>query len=206
LTRYIGYLNGLKFGDYRLVPMEAGNMFIDAMKQGKIDAGMTSDPTAGRLLKSSGAKILIDLRTPESTMAVIGGCYPGAAFYVQTSWLATHRQEALKLVTAFVKTMHYIESHSAAEIAANLPANYFAGDPALYIERLAEGKAMFTTDGRMPAGCPETTLKVLSSFSKILKEKEIDLRQTYTVELIDAAEKILSTPENPSQKYFQLKD
>ncbi len=203
LTRYIAHLNGLKFGDYRMAPVEAGNSFINAMKEGKIDAGMTSDPTAGRLLKSAGAKILVDLRTPESTKAALGGCYPGAAFYMYASWLATHREEAQKLATAFVKTMRYMASHSAAEIAANLPDDYFEGDKPLYIERLAESKAMFTADGRMPMGCPETTLKVLSSFSTALTENKIDLRQTYTTEFVDAAQKILDLPEDSAQKYLQ---
>ncbi|MTJ84216.1 MAG: transporter substrate-binding domain-containing protein [Telmatospirillum sp.] len=202
LTRYIAQLNGLKFGDYRLVPIEAGNQFIDAMRQGRIDAGMTSDPTAGRLLHGAGARILVDLRTPESTRAAIGGCYPGAAFYVQTSWLATHRTEAQKLVKAFVRTMRYMAGHSAADIANTLPADFFEGDKALYVELLAESKAMFTTDGRMPAGCPESTLKVLSALNKSLRSKEIDLHQTYTGEFIDLAEKTLATPEDPTQKYF----
>ncbi|WP_199175851.1 ABC transporter substrate-binding protein [Telmatospirillum siberiense] len=195
LTRYIAHLNGLKFGDYRMIPFEAGNRFIEAMKQGKIDAGMTTEPTAGRLLKTTGAKVLIDLRTPESTWAVIGGCYPGAAFYVRASWLSAHREEAGKLAMAFVRAMHYIAAHGAAEIADQLPNDYFEGDKPLYVERLSESKAMFTADGRMPSGCPETTLKVLSSFSKALREKEIDLRQTYTTEFVDAAEKTLAASE-----------
>jgi NitT/TauT family transport system substrate-binding protein len=202
LTRYIAQRNGLKFGDYRLIPIEAGNQFIDAMRAGAIDAGMTSDPTAGRLLQSAGAKVLMDLRTPDSTRAVIGGCYPGAAFYVQAAWLANHRGEAEKLVTAFVRTMRFIASHSAAEIADILPADFFEGDKALYVARLSESKAMFTLDGRMPSGCPETTLKVLSSFNKALREKEIDLRQTYTGEFVDRAEKILAAPPDPAQRYF----
>lgn len=195
LTRYIAHLNGLKFGDYRMIPYEAGNRFIDAMTQGKIDAGMTTEPTVGRLLKTTGAKVLIDLRTPESTRAVIGGCYPGASFYVRSAWLSAHKDEARKLAVAFVRTMHYIASHSAAEIADQLPDDYFEGGKALYIERLDESKAMFTADGRMPAGCPETTLKVLASVSKALREKEIDLRQTYTGEFVDAAAKTLAVPE-----------
>jgi len=187
LTRYIGYLNGLKFGDYKLVPIEAGDNFINAMRQGGIAAGMTTEPTAGRLLKNEGAKILVDLRTPEATRAVFGGCYPGAALYVQSDWLAVHRDLADRLVAAFVKTMRYIATHSAAEIADNLPESYFESDKAFYVERLAEGKAMFTVDGRMPDSCPEAALKTLSSFSKGLRDKQIDLAKTYTNQLVDAA-------------------
>ena len=65
LTRYIAFLSGLKSGDYSLVPIEAGNSFISAMKQGQIAAGMTSEPTAGRLLKTTGARILVDLVRPK---------------------------------------------------------------------------------------------------------------------------------------------
>jgi NitT/TauT family transport system substrate-binding protein len=187
LTRYIGYLNGLKFGDYKLVPIEAGDSFINAMRQGGIAAGMTTEPTAGRLLKSGGAKILVDLRTPESTHAAFGGCYPGAAFYVQSDWLAMHREVAERLVMAFVKTMRYMAAHSASEIADKLPDQYFEGDKAFYIDRLTEGKTMFTVDGRMPDGCPEGALKTLSAFSKALQDKPIDLAKTYTNSLVDDA-------------------
>lgn len=187
LTRYIAYLNGVKFGDYTLVPIEAGDGLIDAMRKGTIAAGMTSDPTAGRLLKHEGAKVLVDLRTPESTNAVFGSCYPGAALYVKADWLAMHRDQAQRLANAFVKAMRYIAAHSAAEIADLLPDAYFSGDKALYVERLAEAKGMFTTDGRMPPACPEAALKVLSSFNRNLQGKQIDLAKTYTNTLVDAA-------------------
>lgn len=200
LTRYIGYLYGLKFGDYKLVPIEAGDSFIGAMKQGTIAAGMTTEPTVGRLLRNEGAKILVDLRTPESTNAVFGGCYPGAALYVQSDWLASHRDEAERLVQAFVKTMRYVSTHSAAEIAEALPEQYFEGDKAFYIERLAEEKQMFTVDGRMPASCPEAALKVLSSFSKNLQDKQIDLAKTYTNALVDAAVRNLDQPRGGGAK------
>jgi NitT/TauT family transport system substrate-binding protein len=187
LTRYIAFLSGLKFGEYKLVPTEAGNSFIRAMQQGEIAAGMTTEPTAGRLLKDGGAKILVDLRTPEATRAAFGGCYPGAALYVHSDWLAMHRALAERLVAAFVRAMRYMATHSAAEIAENLPNAYFEGDKAFYVERLAEGKPMFTLDGRMPEGCPESALKTLSSISRSLQDKQIDLAKTYTNALVDTA-------------------
>lgn len=198
LTRYIAFRHGLKFGDYKLVPIEAGDRFIAAMKQGGIAAGMTTEPTVGRLLKSGNAKILVDLRTPESTRAVFGGCYPGAALYVQSNWLAMHRDVARRLVWAFVKTMRYIAAHGAADIADNLPDQYFEGDKSFYIDRLAEGKAMFTPSGLMPEDCPVTALQTLSSFSKVLQGKQIDLARTYTNALADDANRTLGDqPDMP---------
>jgi NitT/TauT family transport system substrate-binding protein len=187
LTRYIAHLGGLRYGDYNLVPLEAGDRFIAALEQGSIAAGMTTEPTVGRLLRDKKAKVLIDLRTPESTDAVFGACYPGAALYVQADWLTMHEEQARDLVKAFVRTMRYMATHSAADIAEHLPDRYFAADKPLYVERLAEEKAMFTPDGRMPAGCPDSTLKILSTFSRNLQDRQIDLSRTYTNALVDAA-------------------
>jgi len=55
--------NGLKPGDYTLLPVGAGNTFIAAMKQDQIQAGMTTEPTISRLLKTGEAAVLVDMRT-----------------------------------------------------------------------------------------------------------------------------------------------
>jgi NitT/TauT family transport system substrate-binding protein len=189
LTQYLAVRAGLKPGDYSLLPVGAGNTFIAAIKQDQIQAGMTTEPTIARLLKTGEANILVDMRTPEKTKEALGGLYPAASFYVQTSWAESHKDEAQKLANAFVKTMKYIATHSAEEIADKMPKDYYAGDKALYVQGLAQGKAQFTPDGRMPSDGPETVLKVLSAFSKNVKGKQIDLAKTYTTEFVDAAAK-----------------
>lgn len=191
LTRYLGYRAGLKPGDFSLLPVGAGNTFIAAMKQDQIQSGMTTEPTVGQLLKTGAAKILVDMRTPEKTIEALGGLYPAASFYVQNAWIDGHKDEAQKLANAFVRTMRFIASHSAAEIAEKMPKDYMVGDPALYIQGLAEGKAQFTPDGRMPQGGPETVLRVLQAFSKNVQGKQIDLSKTYTTVFVDKAAQTL---------------
>ena len=65
LTRFIVTRAGLKAGEYTLLPVGAGNTFIAAMKQDQIQAGMTTEPTVGQLLKMGAATVMVDLRTPE---------------------------------------------------------------------------------------------------------------------------------------------
>src|SRR6202165_2355298 len=67
---------GYKGSDATFVAVGAGDTFIAAIKNGTIDAGMTTEPTITRLLQSGDAKVLIDLRTPASTRAALGGDYP----------------------------------------------------------------------------------------------------------------------------------
>jgi NitT/TauT family transport system substrate-binding protein len=187
LTQYLAVANGVKVSEITTVPVGAGNTFIAAMKQGRIDAGMTTEPTISHLVKAGEAQVLIDLRTPEGTQKALGGLYPAACLYMPTAWVAGHREQAQKLANAFVKTLKFIASHSADEIAAKMPADFYAGDKAGYIAALAAGKTMFTPDGRMPASGPPTVLKVLQAFDREVQGKTIELSKTFTTEFVAAA-------------------
>jgi NitT/TauT family transport system substrate-binding protein len=187
LTQALAARAGLKSTEFSTLAVGAGGSFIAAIKQSRIDAGMTTEPTIQQLISTGEAKILVDLRSVESTAAALGGTYPAASLYVSSAWLAENKVAAQKLVNAFVKTLRWINTHSAAEIAAKMPKEYMVGNADLYVKGLSEGKAQFTADGRMPAGGPETVLKVMSEFSKNVKGKQIDLSKTYTTELVDIA-------------------
>ena len=106
---------------------------------------------------------------------------------MQSAYVALHHDLVQKLANALVRSLHFVATHSAADIAERMPADYYAGNKALYIKALSDGKNMFTPDGRMPAHGPETVLSVLSAFSATLKGKNIDLSRTYTDEFVDAS-------------------
>jgi NitT/TauT family transport system substrate-binding protein len=186
LTQFLAVKNGVKLGEFTSVPVGAGNTFIAAMQHGQIDAGMTTEPTISRLLKTGEAKILVDMRSVDTTRTALGGVYPAACLYMQTDWVEQHHDEVQKLANVFVKTLHYIATHSAEEIAAQMPRDYYTGDKALYVNALATGKQMFTADGVMPSDGPPTVLQVLSTFDKTVKGKTIDLSKTYTTSFVKA--------------------
>jgi len=187
LTEYLAVKNGLKLGDFTSVPVGAGTTFIAAMQQDKIQAGMTTEPTITRLLKTGEASVLVDMRTIAGTKAALGGTYPAASLYMQTAWVDANKATVQKLANAFVKTLKFINTHTAEEIADKMPKDYYVGDKDGYVKALAAGKAMFTADGVMPQGGPETVLTVLSAFSKDLQGKQIDLSKTFTSEFVKNA-------------------
>ena len=157
-----------------------------AMTQGKIDAGMTTEPTISRLVTTGAATVLIDLRTPKETEAVLGGLYPAACLYMPTAWVNTHKEQVQKIAAAFVKTLKFIKTHSGKEIAEKMPADYYAANKQLYIDALDASKLMFTADGVMPESGPATVLKVLNGFDKAVQGKSINLANTYTTEFVKA--------------------
>ena len=131
--------------------------------------------------------VLIDLRTPKSTEAALGGPYPAACLYMSTAWVNTHKEQVQKIANAFVKTLKYINTHSAKEIAEKLPPDYYAANKQMYIDALENGKQMFTVDGVMPEHGPATVLQVLNGFDKAVQGKTINLASTYTTEFVKAA-------------------
>jgi NitT/TauT family transport system substrate-binding protein len=184
LTQYLMVKDGVPLGQFTSLPVGAGTTFIAAMQQDKIQAGMTTEPTVSRLLKTNQARVLVDLRTLEKTKEALGGTYPAASLYMSTAWVEKNKDKVQKLANAFVRTLRYINTHNAAEIADKMPADFYVGDKEGYVKALAEGKGMFTADGLMPEGGPETVLRVLSAFSPNVKGKRIDLSKTFTTEFV----------------------
>lgn len=186
LTQYLAQRAGVPSTQYTLLPVGADASFIAAIKQSRIDAGMTTEPTVSQLLKTGDAKVLVDMRTIDGTRAALGGTYPASSFYVQRAWAESHKEEAAKLARAFVKTLNFIATHSADEIADKMPKDYYGNNRDLYVGALKASLPMFTKDGKMPADGPDTVLKVLSSFSPSVKGKHIDLARTYTNEFVSS--------------------
>jgi NitT/TauT family transport system substrate-binding protein len=184
LTLFMASKAGLQPGDVVTVPVGAGGTFIAAMQQDQIQAGMTTEPTISRMVKTGEASVLVDMRTVESTRKALGGTYPAASLYMESAWADAHKEDVQKLANAFVKTLKFINTHSGAEIAEKMPKDFYVGDKDGYIKALEEGKGMFTPDGVMPEDDPKTVLAVLSEFSRNVKGKQIDLSKTYTTEFV----------------------
>ncbi|MBB5391158.1 MULTISPECIES: ABC transporter substrate-binding protein [unclassified Herbaspirillum] len=184
LTQYLASRHGISSKEFSVLPVGADNTFIAAMKQGRIDAGMTTEPTASLMLKTGDAQVLVDMRTVEGTVKALGGLYPASSLYVQRSWLNGHKDEAQKLARAFVKTLRFIHTHSAEQIADKMPKDYYGNNKALYVQALNNSLPMYSPDGRMPKGGPETVLAVLAGFNPNVKGKHVDLSRTYTDEFV----------------------
>ncbi len=180
LTQAILKKAGVDPNNAHYVPVGAGDTFIAAMQQGRIDAGMTTEPTISRLVSSGVGKVLVDLRTPQSTQAALGGNYPFICVFMKNDYVNSHQAVVQKLVNAYVETLKWISTHTAAEIAAKMPADYYAGDQNLYVTALQNQKAIFSPDGLMPSDGPQTVLGIEQQIGKVTANQQIDLTKTFT--------------------------
>src|SRR5438067_5920743 len=180
LTTALLHKAGITADQVHFVPVGAGDTFIAALQQGKIDAGMTTEPTISRILSSGVGKVLVDLRSPQSTQAALGGPYPFICLFMNNSYVSSHQDVVQKLVNAYVKTLKWMHTHTAAQIADQMPADYYAGNKALYVTALQNQMAIFSPDGLMPAGAPQSVLSIEYQSNLVPKSKPIDLTTTFT--------------------------
>ena len=178
---------GITPDQVHFVPVGAGDTFIAAMQQGKIDVGMTTEPTISRLVSSGVGKVLADMRTPETTQKSLGGAYPFISVFMQNSYVSSHKDAVQKLVNAYVKTLKWIHSHTAQEIADKMPADYYAGNKTLYVTALQNQIGIFSPDGKMPADGPQFVLSTEQLTNQTVQGKKIDLSLTYNNEFVDNA-------------------
>ncbi|MEE4591398.1 ABC transporter substrate-binding protein [Streptomyces sp. DSM 41524] len=187
LTKYLAVDSGVRTSEFTPVAVGAGQTFISALKQGSIQGGMTTDPTVAQIVDQKIGKVLIDMRTPEGSKQALGGLYPSSSLYMNADWVNGHKETVQKLANAFVKTLKWMSTHSAEDIAAKMPSDYAQGGAKLYAEAIKSTLPMFTKDGVMPADGPATVERVLKAFNPNLKNATVDLKKTYTTEFVKKA-------------------
>ncbi len=161
LTKFLAAQKGLKANDYTRIGVGAGSTAIAALQNGKTACVMTTQPTVTAIEKKGIGYSAVDLATTAGAKAALGGAWPAAGALARTDWVKSHKDAAQKVVNALVATMHWINTHSAADIADKLPASFVSNTLVTkddYISALNQDKGQFLPDGIMPAGGPKTSL------------------------------------------------
>jgi NitT/TauT family transport system substrate-binding protein len=171
------------------VSVAAGPTFVAAMQHNQIDAGITTEPTISQLLSKRLAKIIVDMRSVTGTQAALGGPYPGTALSMSTDWVNSNTATVQKVVNALVESLHWIQQHSAEQIADAMPASYYkASGKTAYVQALANEIGMYSPTGLMPSDGPQSVFRVLSAFDPTVKgHAAVDLSKTYTDQFVQHA-------------------
>lgn len=181
LTLFMAARAHLTSKDFNRIGVGSGQTLISALKHGRIVCGMTTQPTVNAIEKLGLGYSAIDLASGKGAQKWLGGFWPTASVLARGDWVDAHPKLTQDVVNAMVATMHWINTHSAAQIADKLPKD-FVSNPlstkAEYIHALAQDKGQFMSDGLMPDGGPQTVLAVEKMAGKIIKP--VNLATTYT--------------------------
>jgi NitT/TauT family transport system substrate-binding protein len=192
LTKALAVRAGVPVDKITPVAVQAGTTFIAAMQHQAIDCGMTTEPTITAVLQQHLGFVLVDMRSMSGTQQALGGAYPASSVYMQTDWVNSHHDAVQRLVDALVDTLHFIQNHTAAEIADKMPPDYYAGvGKDAYVQALDAEKGIYSPDGVMPPDGPKTVYDVLSRFNPSMAGKTADLNATFTTVFVKQAVKDL---------------
>jgi NitT/TauT family transport system substrate-binding protein len=192
LVLYVSARSNLTTKDFSRVAAHAGQTMIAALKFGKIVCGITTQPTVNAIEKLDVGYSAIDLSTGDGVKKWLGGYWPTATVLARGDWVEKNKDTTQRVVTALVETMHWINTHTAAEIADKLPKDFVSNPLSTkeeYVKALAQDKGQFLPDGMMPAGGPQTVFDVEKAAGKI--KGDVDLSKTYTDEFVIQANKEL---------------
>jgi NitT/TauT family transport system substrate-binding protein len=192
LTQYLAARYGLKKGDYSRIAAGDGSTMIAALEHHKILCGMTTQPTVAAIEKLGVGYPAFDLTTTAGVQKWLGGFVPTAGVLAQTSWVNANKATVQKVVEAIVATMHWLNTHSAADVANVLPQSFVSNTlvtKSTYISTLATDKTQFLPDGMMPSDGPGIILNI-SKLAGVVTGP-VDLGTTYTNSFVIDANKTL---------------
>jgi NitT/TauT family transport system substrate-binding protein len=190
LTQFLAAQKGISRSQYTTVVAHAGSEAVAAIQSKSADCVMTTQPTVTAIEQHHLGYSAIDLASTSGAEQALGGAWPAAAVLARTSWVNSHKDVVQKVVDALVATMHWINTHSAAQIADEMPQTYVQNGlvtKASYISALAQDKGQFLPDGIMPAGGPKTVLAMEIMIGHATSK--IDLATTFTNDYAIAANK-----------------
>jgi len=191
LTQYMAHRAGLTTQQFSRAAVGAGPTFVAGLEHQRIACGMTSQPTAGAVQTKGVGYTAMNLATTSGAEKWLGGAYPAAGVLAQASWVKSHQKETQAVVDALVATMHWIATHSAAQIADAMPPAFVSNGlttKAAYISELAGDKGQFLPDGMMPPSGPQTVYTIEKFIGNA--PHPINLAGTYTNSYVIAANKL----------------
>ena len=192
LTQYLAARYGLTKGDYTRIGAGDGSTMIAALKNHKILCGMTTQPTVAAIEKLGVGYPAFDLTTTAGVKKWLGGFTPTAGVLALSSWVDANQATTQKVVDALVATMHWLSTHTAADVANVLPPSFVNNTlvtKPVYISTLATDKTQFLPDGMMPSSGP-TTIMAISKLAGVITGP-VNVPATYTNSYAIAANKAL---------------
>ncbi|HET8601279.1 MAG TPA: ABC transporter substrate-binding protein [Segeticoccus sp.] len=159
LTQFMAEQKGISRSEYHPMAVGAGATAIAAIQRNAAQCVMTTQPTVTAIESRHLGYSAIDLATTKGAQSALGGAWPAASVLARAEWVKKNPVATQRVVDALVATMHWINTHSAADIANKLPTQFVSNSTITkkqYIAGLTTDKGQFLPDGVMPAGGPKT--------------------------------------------------
>ena len=176
---------GLSLSDYKRMPTYGKDKNLVLLKSGEADLLAAPNPDDIFYLESDSTKVFADLTDLEDTKKYLGAPFPSNTIFMTSDRVKKHPEIAQHLANAFVKTLKFINSHTAEEIADVIPDEIKGKDKEKYLKILKQQIPMYANNGLMPEDGARKEFEALWKFNE--KLKDVDLGKTYTNRFVQIA-------------------
>ena len=187
LVHYFAGRSGLQPRDVTTIAVGGGGTAIAAIEHKTIDALVAFDPAYTLLAQRGLVYGLVDTRSHEGAMLAFGGNYPSTVLFVTRRFMEANPVTVQRMVDAFVRTLRWMQTVTAAEIADHLPVKYYLTDKLTFEQVVDASRDMFTTDGRFDLADLQRVAAVMKEASPIVASGNVDISHTFTQRFVDAA-------------------
>ncbi|WP_052026864.1 ABC transporter substrate-binding protein [Rhodovulum sp. PH10] len=171
--------DGLKPTDVSVIGVGAGMAAVAAVKKGELDAIVNLDPVITKLVRDGDVTVVADTRTEEGSEKLLGGNNPAAIVYVKADFIEKNPETTQRIVNAFYRTLMWLKTATAEDVAKTVPEQYWLGDKDLYMAAFEASKPMYSTTGIIPEKGMKNAYDMLLEFDAPLRDAKIDLSKTF---------------------------
>jgi len=164
---------GVPMNAVSIIPVGHTDQLLAAMKRGDIDAAITTDPAAMRLLISGNASLLLDLVTYDETQRVFTGPYTFTGLMTRSDVIAQRPAVVQGMVNAVIRANQFIATHSAADIAAVLPMSA-KHDRYVFVKSIEHTRPSFSKDGIVTAEGVANNIKSQKALGLVAHDQTLD--------------------------------
>ena len=182
LLTYMLQRHGVAADEVSITAIGSAATAIAAIEHGRVDAGMMADPSFTLVQRRNPTvRVLADLRSAAGVKEAFGtSAYPASVLYAKGEWVRANHDTARHLARAILRTLQWMQSHSAEEITMKTPPSLRGEDDALYTEALNSSMPMFSPDGLMAADGADIVRTLLAGSLEKVHAATIDVSKTYT--------------------------
>jgi NitT/TauT family transport system substrate-binding protein len=179
LMNFVMAKASLSPSDASYIGIGSAQSALAAIQKGEIDAISHLEPVMSFLERAGEIRVVVDTRTEEGTRALFGGSNPAAVLYMRKSFIDQNPNTVQALTNAFYKTLQWLKTASAEDIAATVPEEYLLGDKSLYLLAATKSKPSYSQTGVLDPAGMKSTNDMLTKFDEELKNSNVDLATTF---------------------------
>ena len=170
--------DGLTGQDVSMIGIGGGPGAVAAMKAGRVDGLVLSDPAISRLETDGDIVPIVDSRNEDGQAYLYGGPNANSSVLVQASFAKEHPEIVQRFTNAVVRTLKWMKKAKPEEVMAKIPPDFYKADKEIYAKSLVRNMDGFTADGHLTQKLAAVTFNSVKSSGRITDADKLDVPRT----------------------------